>query len=65
MSDSRTQHYIDPATKQRKPIKVRSIKSRFQRGKGGALAIPKPGAPPELPPETPDDPLMALDDTQD
>lgn len=35
----KTQHVFDPRTGQKKTIKVRSIKSRFRKGKGGAIAF--------------------------
>jgi hypothetical protein len=45
MSKTRTQHYIDPITGERKEIKVKSIADKFKQGgknkKTGALMIPK------------------------
>lgn len=40
MSEPRIQHYIDPKTGERKPIRVMDISEKFATGKGGAIAYP-------------------------
>lgn len=39
------QHYIDSKTGERMQLKVKSIKHRFQQGKGGAISGAEPAKP--------------------
>jgi len=52
----KTQFWINPATGDREPLKVRSIKDRVQLGKGGAIkgSVNQPAKTPKTLNKTPD-----------